>query len=293
MGAGAAASVLAVSAIMLFVPIASAASASATISRPYTSLGSSTSFNAQQGACGHASVIKTPSWKSATGEFRSVLSSSAPLCKNKISANVAIAGASLNLIAAKVNLASVLKSSLPPTLNITWLMHVNETWDVSPYSGCVLNYNASYSICQSYAEDSIYGSTELIDLTNSTWGNGYGYEYASFDIYASTFEYVQNYSQNYYCGVPVYCHGGGNYSFGTIGPGAFTGVVTGVNDFNLTGTNAIAPHDHYELQIGLSFEAIAESYTQSAKGIGHSSSSAYENIGTHGNGAVLVNITWV
>ncbi len=287
-GLGGTSAVAAVALIMVLSPVSQAASARASA----ISLSAVVSADTTQGACGKARLALAPSWDKKTGHFLGSVSSSSPKCKAQASPNEAISEEYVQLETESINFASALShSTSAPTLYVNWSAKVNESWFMTPYSSCALQYNASYSLCTSYTEDTIYSYAMVDDLTNSSWGQyGYGYSFSNFvDIYTSSFAYSQNYSQ-YYCYAGSCTLYGGNYSYGTSGPGSFVGSLSFSNQLNMTGTSAIGPTDHYEVSLFLMIDTIAEAYTEDATGKGHPSASASINVGTHGNGVDLSSI---
>jgi hypothetical protein len=288
-GLGSAGAVMAVAAIMALTPVASASAANVVLTHPYKGFSESVSSSYSQGGCGRGKINLAPQVSLTKGTFRTDLSSSTPACKGvKRLSNQASAYASMSLETTGLNFAAALKAHGTPRLNVTYSMKVNESWGMTEFSGCTLNYSAPYSTCQAYAEVSIFAYIFLDDESNSTWGPyGYGYAESNFvDIYTMSFADYQNWSQNY-CYLGNCTHYGGNYTIGTPGAGTFSGVINASNVINLTGSTAIGVHDVYDVEMYFEISVDSGAYTEAATATG--SAAAYANVdaGTHGNGIVL------
>lgn len=277
-GLGSTTAVLAVVAVMALAPATSAATAHPSSIVPVKIFGASLSTGTQQGACGSAKILKAPSWTDKSHKFRGSISASSPACKPSQSANEGIADVELLLTTTKLTFP--VSGNL--VMNLSWAFKVSEAWNMTPYSACKINYADPSSMCFSYVEDTLYTQPILFDESNGTWGPyGAGLAFSSaVDIYTSSFAYVENAS----CA-------GCNYSYGTPGPGSFSGVINGTNTFNLTGTSSINKADHFELEVIVLIQSITEAYAIDAKTRGSASASASINASSGGNGVLLRGIT--
>lgn len=275
--------VVAISAMMLLTPLASAT----TISHPYFHFGVGTSNNAQKYGCATAKTLSFPKFGKRAGQFKGAGDANAPKCGASPIAEEGVWSGEVELVA---NIGFTTAAS--HSISANWKFDYSESWSETPFTGCVLNYSASYSTCAVDAESSIYAFGELWDETNSSWGPyGIGLAFDSYapDIY--NFSYAQNYSQNY-CYAGSCSLSGGNFSNGSPS-GTFTGISYGNVTFNLTGSTAPTPGDKYQLQIYLYVEAIAEAYTESATAKTRGTASASIDMATAARAGTLLSVTYV
>jgi len=276
-GIGSAGAALAVAALMALVPMTAAATPSLIHISPKI-FGATISTGTTAGACGTAKITKSPSYSPRSQIFRGSISASSPACKPQSSENEGIAYWE--------GLMTTTKLAFPTSgnhfLNFSWLFNVNESWSMTPYTHCAVNYADPASICDTYVEDTLYVQPILFDNSNSSWGPfGAGLAFSnSIDLYTFSFAYVQNSSCS-----------GCNFSFGTPGAGSFVGTLNGTNSFNLSGTSVINKADKFSLQIIVEVECLTFAYKVDASTHGTPSASASINAGTSGNGVKLVGAT--
>lgn len=273
---GSAGAVLGVAALMLLLPVASAT----IITKPFHGWTSGISYSVSQSGCSHAKQTKIPTWHKLTGVFQTGGTAKSPACRSSPSANSAYWGGSLNL---NGNLKFL--TSGTHNVTVTWKLAMAEAWSLTPFSGCTLNYAASFSTCAAYAEVSIFSYIFITDTSNSTWGTyGYGYAIGGFlDYYNYTSS--QNYSENF-----AGSHYGGNFSYGN-NSGSFTGTTVQSSMITLSGTSAINKTDKYTAQIYFSVGADTGAYIQNAKAVGSASAAASVNMAGAAYGATLGSIS--
>jgi hypothetical protein len=275
-GWGSGGGVLLVAAMMALLPAATAATVHPASVIPVSKFGATIGSDTTKGACGKAKIVKSPSWAKKRGTFLGSVSSSAPVCAPQTAPNEGETTTYADLQTTRIHFAS----SGSYVMNVSWAMKVNETWSLTPFATCTLNYAVPSSMCETWTEDTLYAYVMIDDLSNSTWGEyGYGYSFGSFiDVYTSSFAYF--YNSTY-----------GNYSYGSAGAGSFSGTLNESNLLNLTGTSAINHSDQFEVSIYLEISTIALAYSISAKTTGKAAASASINAGTLGNGIKLRSIT--
>ncbi|HEV2317552.1 MAG TPA: hypothetical protein VGV89_08280 [Thermoplasmata archaeon] len=262
---------VAVALLMVVAPVTNASG----LKIPLKSLGVTISTSTTSGACGSAKVVKPLTFSTVTGTILGSVSAKSPACSHRVSENQAYATDSMNL--ANPNFHFPRNGVF--TLSLNWSFKVNETWSMTPYSKCTLNYADPASICDVYTEDTIYAQPYIYDSTNSTWNANNGFYFGtSVDLYLNSFAYRQNSTY-------------GNYSFGSAGAGSFAGTLYGNNTFNLMGKAAINASNHFYFYVIFEIQTLTFAYSQDAVTLGAASATASINMSSAGNVGHLIKIT--
>lgn len=271
-GAGSAGLAVAVAALMALAP----ATLGNGVTIPIKSFGVTISTSTTAGACGHAKIVKSLTFSSTTGDLKGAVAAKSPACSHRVSANEAYATDSMNL----VNPNFRFPHSGSYKMFVNWSFTVNESWSMTPYTSCTLNYADPNSLCMVYTEDTIYAQPYLYDQSNSSW-NGYGFNFSSpVDIYLKSFAYVENTTF-------------GNFSFGVPGPGSFSGTLKGTNTFSLSGAAAINASNHFTFDIIFEIQTLTFAYAQDARTTGAASAAATIDMASGSNIGHLIVIKLV
>jgi len=205
--------VIAVAAVMLLLPAASAL----TISRPFKGYAISLQDNKSYGGCGSIHEIKAPKWETKAGMMIGDGTATSAACKgSKSSANLADWITTANLVGS-------LHFKANGTHNLTnlWKVAWTASWSVTPFVGCKLNYSAAFSECYASAEVEFYGQELVYDQTTGT-NFALAQSPTGFPASFANYSYAENYSSN---SCPTCTPSGGNFSSGSALSGTFTGTT--------------------------------------------------------------------
>lgn len=276
LGYGSAVAALAVTAMMLLVPVSQAAGVSTLTSIPFKSIGVSTSVSQSSGACSKAKTLTMPHWTGTA--FLTSAKVTSPKCRAQASPNFASWDAYVNL-----QVPIHFKTSGSHNVSVSWHLTAAGSWLVTPFGGCSLNYNVPQSYCESYADVFVTGYAYLVDANYSY------FNFVSGSSGVNNYSTVENYT-NEVCSGSSCTHYTSNYSTATL-----SGSVSGSSYQNETvgafGTYAVNKTVSYTLYATLLVIVDVGAEIFNAKAITGGSAAASMNMGTLGNGAALVGIT--
>lgn len=256
---------------MALSPATASVTGSIVIGAPFKSMGSSIQISTSVAGCGAYKVEKAPSWNKKTGEFRTAASSTASGCASPGIGTVAQWYTYLDL-----EQPITISANRAYQVNETWLVSATDSWNLTPYKSCKLNYAAPSSDCLATAGSEIYSYTIFEDLTNYS-------ETFSFVTFLTNFSTVENYT---YCSGSPCTPSGGNFSSGALS-GSFSTTFYGYNNF----TTAVLNSTHkYEIYVVFLAETFAETQLVNAKAKGTASAAAAFNMGKGGDRAKLLPI---
>lgn len=262
-------------ALMALMPAGQAVSANVHVI-PIKVATQSLNLQTQKGGCGTATIVKPMTYAPGTGVLKGSVAATSPACKRG-TMNEGISTAEMQIQTKDFHFPA----SGNLTLTQNWTFTVNETWNMTPYTHCKINYANPSSECMTYVEDTLYVQPEIWDASNRTWGPyGFGLDFApSIDLYTFSFAYVENLS----CAA---C----NYSFGSPGPGAFTGTLNASSVTSLSGLSVVNKSDNFYMDLILEVQSITYALEVDAKTTGTPSASASINMATAGNQARLLGV---
>ncbi len=259
--------------LMLLSPASASVTSGVVIIAPYTHVGASIQVSSGFAGCGKFTVQKQPKWAPKTGTFRTSATSNASGCQSPGLGTEAQWYTYLDL-----SIPVTITANRSYTVNETWALNMLDSWAVTPYTHCKLNYAAALSECLATASVELYTYTIFEDLTNYT---------ITFSFVSAIADYatVENYSQLSCVSTPC-TPIGGNYSFGsgTGLSGSNTYVTSIYNNFTTPVLNA---SHAYEVYVTFLVETDSEVELDNAKAKGTPSAEAKFNMGSLGNGALL------
>jgi hypothetical protein len=157
------------------------------------------------------------------------------------------------------------------------------------YHPTLYQYSSAY--CEAGASISVYFSSYVIDLSNSSW---YSRNYSYADVY--NYSEYQNYTDCYnYSTATCYNSSGtfmNQYAYGYNDPGFSLFSFNGATTFSLwaNGTNMVKT-DHFAVIFSISISADGYGYGYNLLGPFSGKGAASVNMGTLGNGATLNSVT--
>ncbi len=260
--------------LVALVPVSQAAAARPLTIIPINSLADTYYTVTDYGGCATAKVVHAPAFSYTTHEFKGAAATTAPYCPSGWSTNEGTVNEELVLQTTPASFAH----SGNYLVKFVWNFTVDETWDFSPFSKCVINYANPTSECATGAWVELEALAVIYDDSNSTWGP-YGEGYAESGVVAAvTSNYVENFTF-------------GNYSGGPTGAGSFSGYVNGTTTLHLSGSSSIVRSDTYTIQALVAVDAGAYALAVNAKATGKALASASVNCATAGNHGLLRSVT--